>query len=111
MDRITQDRLLTRRASSWIDRIPFLLLFTIATSIELFQAKLPRETVRRLAGVQFHVKRIETDDIFKIIHNENPALLLGATISELILQQQHDIIHSPVRFKWTLKVYLSSRRS
>jgi len=100
------DLLLINSLSSWSDRIPFVLLFSIATSIELFQSKLSRETIRRLSGAEFQVNRVDTDLIFQDIHYQEPALFFGPSISSLILGQQHDFIQSPAAFAQTLKVIL-----
>ncbi|EPE05569.1 origin recognition complex subunit [Ophiostoma piceae UAMH 11346] len=40
---------------SWLDRIPFVLLFGVATSIDLFQGRLPKQAAHRLAAAQFDV--------------------------------------------------------
>lgn len=96
--------LLTHVISSWNDRIPFVLLFSIATSIELFQSKLPRETVRRLSGSSFHVKQIDVQQIFQIIHHEESALFFGSGLSSQILEQNRDFIQSFSAFAGTLRV-------
>ncbi|CAK7199608.1 Origin recognition complex subunit 3 [Sporothrix eucalyptigena] len=40
---------------SWLDRIPFVLLFGVATSVDLFQARLPKQAAHRLSAAQFDV--------------------------------------------------------
>ncbi|CAK7266120.1 Origin recognition complex subunit 3 [Sporothrix epigloea] len=40
---------------SWLDRIPFVLLFGVATSVDLFQARLPKQVAHRLTAAQFDV--------------------------------------------------------
>ncbi|CAK7266299.1 Origin recognition complex subunit 3 [Sporothrix epigloea] len=40
---------------SWLDRIPFVLLFGVATSVDLFQARLPKQAAHRLTAAQFDV--------------------------------------------------------
>lgn len=40
---------------SWLDRIPFVLLFGVATSVDLFQARLPKTAAQRLTAAQFDV--------------------------------------------------------
>lgn len=94
--------------SSWSDRIPFILLFSIATSVELFQSKLSRDPIRHLSGAEFQVKRIDFERIFKDIHHQELTLFLGSTISNLILQQHKDFIQSPTAFVQTVKVILTS---
>ncbi|KIH87828.1 origin recognition complex subunit [Sporothrix brasiliensis 5110] len=40
---------------SWFDRIPFVLLFGVATSVDLFQARLPKQAAHRLSAAQFDI--------------------------------------------------------
>jgi len=94
--------------SSWYDRIPFILLFSIATSVELFQEKLSRETIRHLQGALFHIQRIDTEAIFKAIHSKQPSLLLGPGLGRAILQHSRDYVESPYSFAQTLKVGFST---
>lgn len=98
---------LTDETSSWSDRIPFVLLFSIATSIDLFQNKLSRETIRRLSGAEFHVKQIDIETIFRDLHNEHSPPFFGSGLSEFLLQQRKDFIQSPSAFAQTLKVFYS----
>ncbi|KAL8387658.1 hypothetical protein RB595_009758 [Gaeumannomyces hyphopodioides] len=53
--------------ASWRDRIHFTLLFRIGTSVELFQARLPRSTYQHLHGCQFDVTHASaiTDKILR----------------------------------------------
>jgi len=81
------------------------LLFSIATSIELFQAKLPKESIGRLAGAEFGLKHIDFDETFQAIHYDDSAVYFGPAISSRILQQQRDFIQSPAAFAQTLKVF------
>lgn len=97
-------RFITDHCSSWIDRIPFLLLFSIATSVDLFQEKLSRDTIRRLQGALFHIDTIDTEDIFRAIHCGRSDLLLGPGLSRTILQHSRDYVQSPFSFIQTLKV-------
>lgn len=90
--------------SSWNDRLPFVLLFNIATSAELFQEKLSRETVRRLQGALFNIERIDTEDLFKALNSEQSGLLIGPALSQSLLQHSRDYVQSPVNFIQTLKV-------
>lgn len=90
--------------SSWKDRIPFVLLFSIATSIELFQEKLPRETIRCLEGLDFSVKQLDVEELFKAFQCEQPTLWLGPDLSRSILQRQKEYIQSHFTFVNSLKV-------
>ncbi|MCJ1375798.1 hypothetical protein MMC20_007035 [Loxospora ochrophaea] len=80
--------------NSWFDRIPFVLLFGIATSIELFQEKLPRAAIRHLHGMKFEAAQTgETlEKMFKAAasNGEYRPMWLGAGISNLLLQRQRN---------------------
>lgn len=95
---------LTDETSSWSDRIPFVLLFNIATSIDLFQNMLSRETIRLLSGAEFHVKQIDIETIFRDLHYEHSPPFFGRGLSEFLLGQQNDFIQSPFAFAQALKV-------
>lgn len=90
--------------SSWSDRIPFVLLFGIATSVELFQEKLSRETIRYLDGSAFDVQQVHIEDVFKAFSSEETTLWMGPGLSRIILQRQKDYIQSHSSFINALKV-------
>ncbi|KAK7989171.1 hypothetical protein PG989_009486 [Apiospora arundinis] len=79
--------------SSWLDRIPFKLLFGVATSVELFQARLLKSTCQLLYGRQFDVEQADTivDKIFKtaVAHVDTP-LRIGPASLQMILSRQRD---------------------
>ncbi|KAH9902265.1 origin recognition complex subunit 3 N-terminus-domain-containing protein [Xylariomycetidae sp. FL2044] len=79
--------------SSWLDRIPFGLLFGVATSVELFQARLLKSTCQCLYGEQFDVEQSATiiDRIFKtaVAHAEAP-VRLGPSLAHSLLERQRD---------------------
>ncbi|KAL8985823.1 MAG: hypothetical protein Q9177_004331, partial [Variospora cf. flavescens] len=88
----------------WIDRIPFILLFGIKTSIELFQEKLPRRSIRCLRGVQFDVTEISVDVVFRAVSfNKTRPFLLGPGVSSLILQAQQESIQGIASFAKSLQ--------
>ncbi|KAL8951161.1 MAG: hypothetical protein Q9222_002849 [Ikaeria aurantiellina] len=91
--------------SFWRDRIPFVCLFSIKTSVELFQEKLQRTTTQLLQGVQFEVKQIDIDSIFKAAMSlHRPGLFwLGHTISSMVLQAQQDLLQSVASFSRSLQ--------
>ncbi|KAI9792562.1 MAG: hypothetical protein M1816_002082 [Peltula sp. TS41687] len=43
--------------SSWLDRIPFVLLFGIATSVDIFQERLSHSAIRYIEGQKFDVEQ------------------------------------------------------
>ena len=90
--------------SSWNDRIPFVLLFGISTSVELFQEKLSRETIRYLDGSAFDVQQIDVEDIFKVFQSGQTTLWTGPGLSRIMLQRQKDYIQSHSSFINSLKV-------
>lgn len=90
--------------SSWSDRIPFVLLFGIATSVELFQEKLSRDTIRHLDGSAFTVQKTDVEDVFKAFQSEQPTLWVGPGLSRIILQRQNDYIQTHSTFINSLKV-------
>ncbi|KAI0889963.1 origin recognition complex subunit 3 N-terminus-domain-containing protein [Annulohypoxylon maeteangense] len=92
--------------SSWLDRIPFALLFGVATSVELFQARLLKSTCQRLYGDQFDVEQSTSiiDKIFKaaIAHSEVP-LRLGSSLVYSLLDRQREQVSSISVFVSSLK--------
>ncbi|KAI2467714.1 origin recognition complex subunit 3 N-terminus-domain-containing protein [Annulohypoxylon bovei var. microspora] len=92
--------------SSWLDRIPFALLFGVATSVELFQARLLKSTCQCLYGDQFDVEQSTSiiDKIFKaaIAHSEVP-LRLGSSLVYSLLDRQRDQVSSIPVFVNSLK--------
>ena len=92
---------------SWQDRIAFMILFEIAVSVELFQEKLPRNTVRQLCGTTFESKSASEilDLMFRAAtspDDKNP-LYLGASTSKLLLDRQEEHIQSAKGFISALK--------
>ena len=94
--------------SSWNDRIPFVLLFGVATSVELFQEKLPREIIRSLDGSAFDVQQVDVDDVFRAFQSEEMTLWIGPGLSRIMLQRQKDCIHSHSTFVNSLKVTMTA---
>ncbi|KAI1416026.1 origin recognition complex subunit 3 N-terminus-domain-containing protein [Hypoxylon sp. FL1857] len=92
--------------NSWLDRIPFALLFGVATSVELFQARLLKSTCQCLYGDQFDVEQSASiiEKIFKaaIAHSEVP-LRLGSSLVRSLLERQRDQVSSIPVFVSSLK--------
>ncbi|MCJ1262646.1 hypothetical protein MMC22_002516 [Lobaria immixta] len=96
--------------SSWNDRIPFVLLFGIATSVDMFLDKLSRTTVKRLQCGRFDVTQLGKEEIFKAATSlEHPVgPWLGPSLSSAMLQRQKDYIHSVSAFVQSLNyVYMT----
>ncbi|TRX93875.1 hypothetical protein FHL15_005257 [Xylaria flabelliformis] len=92
--------------SSWLDRIPFAFLFGVATSVELFEARLLKSTCQRLYGDQFDVEQTASivDKIFKtaVVHSEAP-ILLGPNLVGSLLERQREQVASIQDFIRSLK--------
>ncbi|KAI9857506.1 MAG: hypothetical protein M1824_004766 [Vezdaea acicularis] len=100
---------------SWLDRIPFVLLFGIATSLDIFHEKLPRSAIQLMKGEQFDVERAEEslERIFYEINDpvdfgDQNVLRLGPSLSKLLLTRQREDIQSVQSFVSSLKyAYMS----
>lgn len=97
---------ITHRSSSWIDRIPFVVLFSIATSIELFEDRLAQSTIKILEGTRFDLAQVDIDVLFKatMALNQPRSILLGPGLSSTILQRDKDLVQSSSDFLRTMKV-------
>ena len=81
-----------------------MILFNIATSIELFQEKLSRDTIRRLDGAEFRAEGLDVEEVFQTVNDYRSTLWLGPILSDQMLQQQKDYIRSPLALKEAVKV-------
>jgi len=95
--------------SSWVDRIPFVLLFGIATSLDLFHERLSRAASRFLDGVQFDVEQTSSvlERIFqRAVAGTEAPLRLGTMLVSNLMERQHDHVQSVQSFIAALKVSL-----
>ncbi|PFH60507.1 hypothetical protein XA68_10856 [Ophiocordyceps unilateralis] len=77
---------------SWRSRIPFTLLFGIATSVDLFQARLLKSACRLVYGAQFDCVQTETilETVFKgAVAASDVPLRLGGSLLRSMLERQH----------------------
>ncbi|KAK5634440.1 hypothetical protein RRF57_010153 [Xylaria bambusicola] len=85
--------------SSWLGRIPFAFLFGIATSVELFEARLLKSTCQSLYGDQFDVEQTASiiDKIFKtaVAHSQTKILLGPGFLSSLLERQREQVASIP----------------
>lgn len=83
-----------------------MLLFGIATSIEMFQNKISRAASRCLQAVRFDIAQLDMEDTFKAATAfERPiGPWLGPNISGAVLQRQKDYVQSTAAFIHSLKV-------
>lgn len=101
----------TDYCSTWFDRIPFVLLFGIATSAESFEDRLAGRSLRYLEGQQFDV--IQSDDmlekVFRVaVANPNLGLRVGPLLTRRILERQKDHVQNVQDFVESLKyAYMS----
>jgi origin recognition complex subunit 3 len=97
--------------SSYLDRIPFVLLLGIATSLEIFHEKLPKATIRMMQGEKFDVERAEEclAQVFnEAVSGNETTLRLGATMCDLLMDRQKNHTQSIQSFVAALKyAYMS----
>lgn len=89
---------------SWQGRIQFSVLFGIATSVELFQARLLKSTARQLFGAKFDVVQADLvlDNVFKSsIAGTQATLRLGPNLLTSLLERQRDQVAG-------IRVFISS---
>jgi origin recognition complex subunit 3 len=90
-----------------MDRIPFVLLFGIATSVELFHDRLSRSASSCLHGAQFDVEQTSLilERVFqKAVAGSKAPLRLGPVLVSSLMERQHDHIQSVQAFTAALKV-------
>ncbi|GAB1311293.1 Origin recognition complex subunit 3 [Madurella fahalii] len=91
---------------SWQGRIQFDVLFGIATSVELFQARLPKSTARQLYGAQFDVVQAGSvlESVVKSAVAGSPASLrIGPTLLRSLIERQQDQVAGIQAFISALK--------
>jgi origin recognition complex subunit 3 len=90
-----------------MDRIPFVLLFGIATSVELFHERLSRAASYCLYGAQFDVEQTSSllERIFqKAVAGQRAPLRLGPLLVSILMERQQDHVQSVQSFIASLKV-------
>jgi len=93
-----------------MDRIPFVLLFGIATSVDLFHERLSRAASRCLYGAQFDVQQTSSivESIFQgVVAGSKAALRLGPELVSNLIERQSDHVQSVQAFTASLKVGFS----
>jgi origin recognition complex subunit 3 len=97
--------------SSWLDRLPFVLLFGIATSAESFEERLSGNSLRYLEGQKFDVT--QSDEIIEklfraTVANTNTRLYIGPNLCRRMLDRQKDHVQNTQDFCDGLKyAYMS----
>jgi origin recognition complex subunit 3 len=97
--------------SSWIDRLPIVLLFGIATTTELLEARLPRRINKLLQGRVFDISP-KNDSLYNIYQTvqDDPAakLWVGPALSSILLERSSDQDASPESFAASFRyIYMS----
>ena len=96
---------------SWKDRIQFAFLLGISTTVELFETRLSKSTIRMLDGRVFH--SCLQGDIFHAIYSlvqgtPGTNLWHGPTVSNVLLERSHDQDETPQSFTQAIKyTYMS----
>lgn len=82
--------------SCWLDRIPFVCLFGIATSVDSFQSKLSKAALRCLHGTQFDLAPASDvlEAVFDTLYISSGPVWLGSSLSAAMLERQTDYIQS-----------------
>ncbi|RMX78601.1 hypothetical protein D0869_08957 [Hortaea werneckii] len=94
----------------WQDRIPFVLLFSVATSVDFLQQRLSREAIKCLDGRLFDVAPSGDvlEQILETITSTDPPIYIGPTVMGMALERQSDYIQSIDSFVDALKyAYMS----
>ncbi|CAG8952603.1 hypothetical protein HYFRA_00009709 [Hymenoscyphus fraxineus] len=92
--------------NSWKDRIPFVLLFGIATSVELFQERLTQSASRCIYGIQVDVEQssVIIEKIFqKAVASSGATLRLGPTLLSTLIERQKSYVQSVQSFIAAIK--------
>lgn len=102
---------LIKMVQSYIEQIPVKLMLSVATSLEVFQEKLPRSCVRLLNGTPFHAQM--ADGIMKILDAimftfDQHTLLLGPRLFDNLVHRQRESIESVDAFISSLKYIFMS---
>jgi origin recognition complex subunit 3 len=97
--------------SSWLDRLPFVLLFGIATSAESFEERLSGKSLRYLEGEKFDVT--QSDEVIEELFSATVAstdvrLHVGPALCRRMLDRQKDHVQNVQDFCDGLKyAYMS----
>ena len=77
------------------NRIPFVLIFCLATSIEFLQQRLSRRAVQTLDGRSFDVAPLsdEVEQVFEAII-DRPPIWIGSNLMSMLFERQNDYIQS-----------------
>ena len=94
----------------WHDRIPFVLLFSIATSVDSLQQRLSKAAIKCLNGRLFNVAPSSEvlEQVFEAVIGNKAGLFIGSNLVSTILERQSDYIQSIKSFVDAVKyAYMS----
>jgi origin recognition complex subunit 3 len=97
--------------SSWRDRIQFTIVFGIATSVDLFQARLLKLTCQQLHGGQFDIVQTSAvlDTIIeKVVSRTECGMRVGSTLLRSMIERQKEQVAGIQSFVSSLKVSMAS---
>ena len=95
---------------SWNDRIPFVFLSSISTSLDFLQQRLSREAVKCLQGQLFDVapSAEAIEHVFDAVTDSKASIWIGASLMTMLLERQSDYIQSIDSFVEAVKyAYMS----
>jgi origin recognition complex subunit 3 len=95
----------------WRERLPITLIFGIATSLEIFQERLPMSSLRHLKGKHFDVVQRQEllEEIFlATITGSGISFRVGPSLVNAIMGRQRDHIQTIDDFIDSLQVIFSS---
>lgn len=80
----------------WNDRIPFVFLLSVATSLDFLQQRISRDAVKCLAGRMFAVapSEDEIERVMDAITGHETSIWLGPSLLSAVLERQSDYIQS-----------------
>jgi origin recognition complex subunit 3 len=93
--------------SSWSDRISFVLLFGVATSVEVFEERLPQSSLKHLERRSFNAVQSQEllERIFcSTIVGSNIPFRIGPNLAQAIIKRPKENIQSPNEFIDALQV-------
>ncbi|KKY28536.1 putative origin recognition complex subunit [Phaeomoniella chlamydospora] len=92
---------------AWEDRIPFVILFQVATSADVFEARLPSSTVQMLYGKKFQPQSHNNSfqDMFRTMCLSDTTLVwFGTDATKALLEQSKEQTTTPESLALSFKV-------
>jgi origin recognition complex subunit 3 len=105
---------MTTMLASWTDRIPFVLLVGISTTVELFEARLPKSVIHHLIPREFDLPGLAFNPMYKIFmvtqqgSTSDGMLWLGPAAANALLERSKEQETTPEMFGRMIKyAYMS----